>query len=229
MGIGCQVWPLPSAAMKYCHHRQKQLWDNVSPGPLVPDPIVKILISHPLSPVNTSILRARPLQETYNRNSVLTMTQEHSWIRVPGHSLGKFRVPIIRFWGFQTVQKSYRLTSSYDNVVKNSLSPLNCFWWATQIPDLCLFFRKLYCQFFGRKLMSILHFVKTGKRTEEVSNDVLYNIFSQLTTERTRTSRIKSLGRFMTCFCHFFSRAIIQFTPTIKWTNKWMFQSSFVT
>ena len=107
------------AALRQCEPRR--------PAP-VPDPIVKILISHPLSVVNTSILRARS--------------------------------------DFQTVQKSYRLTSSSnDNVVKNHpLSHLSCFWRAARIPDLCLFSQNLYCQFYRRILMSILHIVKTGKK-----------------------------------------------------------------
>ena len=119
--------------------------------------------------------------------------------------------------GSQTVQKSYRLTSSsiarvVETIPYHVCGIKSCIWWVTDnlnmhtnLPDLYFFFRKLYCQFFRKKLKPILHIVKTGKRTEEISNDVLYFLFSQLTIERTRTPRSESLGRFMTCFCHFFS------------------------
>ena len=173
------------AALRQCEPRR--------PAP-VPDPIVKILISHPLSLVNTSILRPRP--------------------------------------DFQTVQKSYRLTSSFnDNVVKNNpLSHLNCFWRAALIPDLCLFSRNLYFRFYRRKLMSILHIVKTGKKNRGSKYRCLYYIFTQLTSERTRTSRIEPIAsvswKIHDMLLSFFLRAIIQFTLT---PIKWMFHSSFVT
>ena len=191
MEIGCQVWPLSSAAMKYCHHRQKQLWDNVSPG-------------------------ARPLSRTQ-------LSRFSSVIPSPLSTL-QYLEPGL-------TSKLYRNLTGWPPPPMNiSLSHLSCFWRAALIPDLCLFSRNLYFRFYRRKLMSILHIVKTGKKNRGSKYRCLYYIFTQLTSERTRTSRIEPVAsvswKIHDMLLSFFLWAIIQFTLT---PIKWMFHSSFVT
>ena len=194
MGIGCQVWPPALAAMKYCHHRQKQLWDNLSPWAWTPLSRLSSVIPWPLSTPQYWTLKL------YKNPTGWPPPQDNF---VKKHALCHLKA----------VFDELQITQIWKHTTNRQV--------------LCLFSRNLYCQFFLRKLMSILHIVRTDKknRGNKYRCSVLY-LYSTDTREWECFQAIVVSWKIHDMLLSFFLWAIIQFTPT---PIKWMFQSSFVT